>query len=646
MGVAVFDVSASEAFVTKDLPAATGYSITFEIFIAQSVIAATYANGGNVAPNLLEMSGSADGLAIVPDPDASQYAFQSYFGSAAGALPAGSWFPVQVDLVFSSGTSWDSTITANGTVFADGTQDFGVNSSAPFPFDLGAKYASATPGGVIYARNFVAKDLSAATVFSDDFSGTLGGWTSTTGAASIGAGPITGGGVVGGGVRIAIAFDNDGTNGTFVPSPTWTYLTDTDNLVASYDIHRGRAFEFDRTDTGTANIRINDVHGVLDPTNSTGPYYTKIEPLLQIQIELWNPVDLSYSSRFRGFIEEFNYSQDPSQLVMFLEIQCVGIMAMLTAIEMQPDGTFGETPVEPGTIFFGAEDFQSRIENVLGNAGIDTAFSIVFTGNILMPDSPYSPGQNVLEVIEEAADAEFPTVANIYENRLGQLCAHGRLAMFDPFGTAAGATPGAWDICGGLGVPWKVGDGAAVLASISDTAQLRTFAFNRGMSKVFNQAFCTPWKFDPAIDDPADQTSTDATSIGKYGIRSWSAENLKVYQGTTTMNDAKDECKLYADYIKNNYAQPHNRITEMSFKSLDPSDPRAPALWTFLTLCDVMDPLDVTVTDPGGVANFNAEPGFIQGITETVEPLNGEYALVTLDIDWSPASLFNQNPFS
>jgi hypothetical protein len=66
-------------------------------------------------------------------------------------------------------------------------------------------------------------------------------------------------------------------------------LTATASLVAGYQIDRGRAYEFDRTDTGKATVTINDREGVLDPRNSTSPYFGLLEPLLQIQIELLNP---------------------------------------------------------------------------------------------------------------------------------------------------------------------------------------------------------------------------------------------------------------------------------------------------------------------------------------------------------------------
>ena len=60
-----------------------------------------------------------------------------------------------------------------------------------------------------------------------------------------------------------------------------------------------------------------------------------------------------------------------------------------------------------------------------------------------------------MTAIQDAVDAEFPAVGNVYGDRLGRLCVHGRYARFDPVATAA-ATAG-WDFH-----DWKAGDGAAV----------------------------------------------------------------------------------------------------------------------------------------------------------------------------------------
>jgi hypothetical protein len=318
-----------------------------------------------------------------------------------------------------------------------------------------------------------------------------------------------------------------------------------------------------------------------------------------------------------------------------LQIDWVDLFEILTAIEMQP-GEFGDDPGVAGfgDIFFDNASAHDRCTQVLGNAGIPSAMYHIFTLNVDMQESVYSASENVLQVIQDAADAEFPTVSNVYVDRLGALAVHGRDAKFDPDTVAAGAGS-AWAYN-----HWKVGDEQAVNASISDTAQIRTFSFNRGLSKIFNSSYCTPNKVTDA--QKAGQLFTDPTSIGLYGIRSWSAENLFVEEGTTTHRDDLGECLLFATFITSNYKTPRDRITEISFRSMDPDDPRAAANWSLLCQCDIADSIDVTVSHPGG-GGFNLEPCFIEGVHEEATPLNGDYANVTTSLDLSLQAYFS-NP--
>jgi len=147
--------------------------------------------------------------------------------------------------------------------------------------------------------------------------------------------------------RFSIAFDDP----TLEWAPTWTRIDDiSSSLVASYTIDRGRQYEQDRTDTGRAVVQITDRHGLLDPTNTFGPFYGKIRPLLQAAICRWDPVAESWWTRFRGFIEDFDYVFDPGQKFNRLTVSLVDLFEVLAAIEMLPDGHWGDDPavVKPG----------------------------------------------------------------------------------------------------------------------------------------------------------------------------------------------------------------------------------------------------------------------------------------------------------
>ena len=445
-----------------------------------------------------------------------------------------------------------------------------------------------------------------------------------------------------GGVKVSLAFDD----GALVAAPTWTDITEESSRVASFTIDRGRQFELDLTEMGRANVLINDRHGVLDPTNSTGPFYTKIEPLVQAKIELYDPVAAAWSTIFRGYIAEMDYEFNDMAYVQGgqtigvnqLTLSLVDAFQVLGSIQMQPDGSFGDTvpAASVGNIAFDAAPVNTRMTAVLGNATWPPLLTTIFTGNVDMIQSIYAPETPVLDVLQNAADAEFPGLGNLYVSRTGIVTFHGRKAKFNPVGVAADAG-GAWTF-----THWKSGDGAAVAASLSDTAQIREFSFNRGISRVINYAAAYPQGIADA--DRPGQVVPDPVSIGIRGFCTWAREELQIDTGTTTGNNANDECKLFASYYVANYKDPRNRVTNIAFKSMRPTDDRAAANWLLLCGAEISDLIDVTIGSAGSAApggGFVAEPSFIEGIHYDVKPLTDTYADVTLRLDLSPQAYFN-----
>ena len=399
---------------------------------------------------------------------------------------------------------------------------------------------------------------------------------------------------------------------------------------------------------------------MLDPTNPDGPYYGLIEPLLQIALGRKNPVTDEWFTRFRGFVEDIDYAFDPSQQFNRLTITCVDLFEILSAIQMTPvhagdPPAFGDDPavVAPDStdlIVFANETMQDRIEGVLGDAGIPDDWFVVFTGNVEVATSTYGPTENIMSVIQEACDAEFPAVSNAYCERIGRLAAHGRTAKFDPATVAASAGDAAWDWH-----HWHAGDGAAVNAG-SGLAHIREFAFNRGLSKVINQAFASSAyqilageQVDAGGDTWA--RTSDAPSQAKYGIRSWSAENLLTLRGWSGGApipgwETADELARFTQFYNANYKDPKNRVTVCGFATMDPGTPHAAATWDLLSQIEIADLIGITIASPGG-GGFDDEPYFVEGIHETVTPLNPDYDLVRLTLDLSPQAYFeDQTMFS
>jgi hypothetical protein len=461
--------------------------------------------------------------------------------------------------------------------------------------------------------------------------------------------------------RFLVAFDTAGL-GPFVWAPTWTRLDSTANLVTSYQIDRGRQYELDRTDVGRATVQIKDTQGILDPTNPSGPHYGHLEPLLQAMIGRYNPVDSTWYTRYRGFIEDYDYSFDPSQRVNMLTITLVDLFEMVAGIEMHdknPDGTLYFSDPDPtstrkpatlGQVWFNnvnasggtPQTAGDRITNILERSLLPASYYVVFSGNVQLQDAVYTPGESPMTAIQEVADAEFPGVSNVYVDRFGRLVFHGRYAKFNPSGVLAGTDN--WD--------WShlyAGDGAAVAAAPSTTAHLREFAFNRGLSKVINQAFATPSRAASGVDLTAaeiqGQLFTSPTSIGLYGIRAWTAENLLTKMHIGGSSDDLTETLRFSKYYVANYADPRNRVTACGFRSIATTAVGAGANWHLLSKVDISDRVDITVASPGGggfggTSDLDAQ-FYVEGVHETVQPLNPTMDDVTLTLDLSPVAFFN-----
>lgn len=423
------------------------------------------------------------------------------------------------------------------------------------------------------------------------------------------------------------------------PDPTWTVLdTLRDSLVALIEIRDGRQTEQDETETGTCTVYLNDRDGWFDPNNATGPYFGKLDGK-PIAIALWNPVDEEWVPQWRGTIDDIQAALNPAtragvSINANVRLECVDIFDYLARAEMQV-GMAGDVPPagSEGTIFY--EDgpvanpggAPGRIEQILLDAGLDEDMFVVFSGNVNVLESKYDPGDEYLAALKDAADAEFPGIANIYVDKLGRFVFHGRFARLDPDTVAAGAGA-AWDFN-----RWKAGDGAAITAD-PDCAQIREFSFARPRELLINSSISYPEDILEA--DIPGQLSVDAVSIGKYGIHGRSDVNLIVKEHKTNADTGVQQCAKYAIFWTTYYASPLDRIESAVFKSLLPTDARAASTWALLTGVSISDILNVNVGYPGGTGIQDVDH-YVEGRQLTIEPLNPDLDMVTLELNLSPA---------
>lgn len=454
--------------------------------------------------------------------------------------------------------------------------------------------------------------------------------------------------------RVLIAFDD----GPLEPDPAWTRIDDTDDLVAGIDLHSGKQTEFDRTDTGTASLYLNDTQAVFDPLNPDSPYFGKLDGK-QIMFQVWNPVSEAWFEVWRGWIDDYGYDINPATdgdgnvLVANVQVDCVDMFDYLGGFLLQP-GVAGKTAPAgaEGTIhYYGAtatdpQAVDDRIIEALTDAGVDSTRWVVFSGNVNLQPTTYDPGEAILNVLRDAADAEGPFIANIYVDRQGRFVFHGIYARFDPDDVATDATPGAWDF-----TRWKLGDGAAIAAD-SERAQMRVLAYSRARSEIVNSAISYPRGILEA--DIPGQVYEDATSITDYGQHAAppmtdlvinAATTAGAYPPSLSLSSANARCLLFAKLVVKNHKDPGIRIKTLTVKALRPDgSDRATKTWDLLCRADISDVVNLLVSHAGGVGYIDnpldAGAGadyYVEGRTMRIRPLNPVHDLVELDLEVSPA---------
>lgn len=444
--------------------------------------------------------------------------------------------------------------------------------------------------------------------------------------------------------RVLIAF----ADGWAVESPTWTRLDEqTGFSVQDIQIDRGRVQEFDKTDTGTARIEIVDYSGAFDPTNTTGTYYGKMDPMRQVLIQRQHPITGAWWPRFRGFISRWSYRLHPKEGVVFVTIECKDGLGLLATAELMA-GQHGDTvpAISEGNVYYGPTTgtiVQSRINSILDDAGWPSGLRSVFSGNVDVQEVVYSSRNQFLTAIDDTADAEFPGVANRWIGAAkpagspGCFVFHGRLARFHP------------DVVDYNIDTYKVGDDTAVQADpttipIAGGSQDEPLIFTHDENDIINQAYMAPKGIAQA--DIAGQWAVDTTSTAQYGPKTLSAEDLLTKYGRLLGNTANAETLSYGQYFVDNYANTVTRVPQLSFATRDVGATHASATWDFLTKSDIGDRIQLTTTHAHGggfSSNGTAAYFFIEGFHEKQSPMNTRTDEVRVTVDLSPAAFFDIN---
>lgn len=426
-------------------------------------------------------------------------------------------------------------------------------------------------------------------------------------------------------------------------SPTWTQIDRYGqvNVVQRWQMHRGRVYMTDRTEAGTAQVDFIDTAGVMDPTRSTGPFYP-MNPNCPFAIAVWHPYDLAWYTVYTGLVQQIPQTVDVSSKFTTGSLNASDLFSLLALSEIPPGVAFGAYSSGPNTVAsskltvgettYQAQTVQDRLKAILADALIPAAMTSIFTGNVNVQYTIYPPGTQTLAALQDAADAEFPGVANLYCDKTNRVTFHGRLSRFNPTGVASGTD---W-----VYTVWNASDTSGGVAH-AGYATISGLTFDRDVEKIKNAGLFSPDNIsDAAIPG---QLAFDAGSITTYGPRIYSAANLITLGGVADGYDANTETKTFSTYVRDNMHAPQNLVSQLVFRGFPGA---TKATWDIITKCDIGDRVNVTSTHPGG-GGFNLEPYYIDGITYTATP-SGQppIADITMTLDLSPVPPFPQTPFS
>lgn len=406
------------------------------------------------------------------------------------------------------------------------------------------------------------------------------------------------------------------TGGAMDAFPSWVSLENALGLkVSGWRINRGRVDETQRTGTGTASIFVNDLSGYL---GSAAEFPTHARLLLR------------GSPRFRGHVEAVNVEvahNVPDQPVApsglsRVTIECVDMFDHLSTVELVA-GTNGDVPPagQEQYVFYDTSQVDDRMITVLNESEVPASMQSVFSGNVELMPKAYQTGTTAMQVLDECADAEWPGVSNRFIDSTGRYCFRGRHARFNPSDPTYGISF------------WEAGTGSNVTAG---RAQIRRLAYSTSRKLITNSAVAYPEGMAEA-EMPL-VIIEDAVSIGKYGRRSWTAENLLTQRHLSNGNTGADETVLFATYQVANYKTPSPRISRVQFRSHRDSDDRAAATWDLMCGVEIGDVLDI-------YTDWISGRYFVEGLTLEVRELDGDIPFAVCDLDLSPAAFWETDPF-
>jgi hypothetical protein len=337
------------------------------------------------------------------------------------------------------------------------------------------------------------------------------------------------------------------------------------------------------------------------------------------------------------------------------------MLDMLNDAEITPDQAGNTVPSESvGDCFYTGQAVQDRLLAVLADASVDfpsgvfqpiwpTGLLQVATGNVNVQGRVYANRTSLLQVIDEACDAEFPGATNRFITFDGAFAFRGRYYRFVPdfYIPADNRTR----VSGTRMLHWSVGD---IPSRDSDPTLILYSGLKFQVSKtdLINIAMVTPVGISDSDLASGSQFQSDDLSIAAYGPRTsgMSLENLITGDANVDGNNALRETASFAEATVQNYKNPPITANELVFRNPAEGAPDFSERWRLLSGIELSDLVTVWSQHPGG-GGFNPTTGveqdhFVEEIVYDLKPLKGDAWDVTLTITLSSRAHFRFMPVS
>lgn len=398
---------------------------------------------------------------------------------------------------------------------------------------------------------------------------------------------------------------------------TWTDFTATD--VQSISITRGIATEFDSPQSGKCVIVVDNYSTNYDPANTGGTFGANLE--LGKPMQVAGVFGATTYPRFRGYIDDISPDVGFQPTTTITLVDGLDQLARANIPPLRVYDYFGQLVDNPA---YDGDTTGTRIGRILDLAGRPATMRALDTGYSLCQKTIF--GDFALNLIAQVVATEL---GFFFQDATGTLQFKDRYAVLnDTQSTTSQAT----------------------ISDVGTDVDMLSMARQRSFDQVYNDATILrnaspvppgvpnlrlfpqgPLRFTNAnewAETPLGQNVQDATSIGKFGVRSYPNAPGQLL---------RDDTYSYAmaQWLVSRYKTPTNIISQVSVDAAQ----NGTSLWSTLLALDLLERIRVKRTY-GRPTGFATDVQLlILGIQEDISPDAWTFTFNTVD----PARLTQSN---